>query len=174
MNTTWAEAMTARPVMGTDGLLTIALGEGSDYRVLPKITSFFGIIALFKKLWEQAEMHETLETDDNFEIVASTIKAIYDQTCRSCGLINRLIIYMQKDGEQVRKMRIDHLVGDTPAKLKLLRPKLVDKRQSEDQGRVSDKRQKDDHASTRQQWDDNSWWRSTDWSSSSSSWRWNR
>ena len=50
VNTTWAEAMTARPVMGTDGLLTIALGEGSDYRVLPKITSYFGIIAaLFKR-----------------------------------------------------------------------------------------------------------------------------
>ena len=87
VNTTWAEAMTARPVTGTDGLLTIALGEGDAYRVLPKITGFFGIIsALFKKLCDEAEMHETLEADDNFEIVASTIKAIYDQTCRSCGL----------------------------------------------------------------------------------------
>ena len=55
-------------------------------------------------------MHETLETHDNFEIVASTIKAIYDQTCRSCGLINRLIIYMPQEGKQVRKMRIDHSV----------------------------------------------------------------
>ncbi|CAE7695123.1 unnamed protein product [Symbiodinium sp. KB8] len=174
-NTTWAEAMTARPVTGTDGLLTIASGDGSSYRVLPKITSYFGVIAaLFKKLWDQAEMHETLETDDNFEIVASTIKAIYDQTCRSCGLINRLIIYMQKDGEKVRKMRIDHVFGDTPAKLKLLRPKLVDKRQSEDTGPVSDKKQKEDNAKARQHWDDNSWWRSTDWRSSSSSWRWNR
>ncbi|CAE7555482.1 unnamed protein product, partial [Symbiodinium microadriaticum] len=143
-----AEAMTARPVMGTDGLLTIALGEGDAYRVLLKITGFFGIIsALFKKLWDQAEMHETLETEDNFEIMASTIKAIYDQTCRSCGLINRLIIYMPKDGEQVRKMRIDHRVGDTPAKQKLLRP---DKRQSEDPGPVSEKRQKDEAADSRQ------------------------
>ena len=172
VNTTWAEAMTARPVMGTDGLLTVALGEGDAYRVLPKITGFFGIIsALFKKLWDQAEMHETLETDDNFEIVASTIKAIYDQTCRSCGLINRLMIYMPKDGKQVRKMRIDHRVGDTPAKQKLLRP---DKRRSEDQGPVSEKRQKDETADSRQHWDDNSWWRSADWSSSSSSWRWKR
>ncbi|OLQ14331.1 hypothetical protein AK812_SmicGene1531 [Symbiodinium microadriaticum] len=144
-NTTWAEAMTARPVMGTDGLLTIAIGDGPSYKVLPKITSYFGVLAaLFKKLWDQAEMHETLETDDNFEIVASTVKAIYDQTCRSCGVINRLIIYMQKDGKKVRKMRIDHEVGDTPAKLRLLRPKLVDKRQSEDTGPVSDKRQKED------------------------------
>ena len=89
-NTSWEEAMTARPEMGTDGLLTIAIGHGPTYRLLPKITSFFGIIAgLFKKLWDQPEMHETLETDDNFEIVASTTKAIYDQTCRTCGVNNR-------------------------------------------------------------------------------------
>ncbi|OLP76060.1 hypothetical protein AK812_SmicGene44055 [Symbiodinium microadriaticum] len=168
--TTWAEAMTARPVMGTDGLLTIALGEGANYRVLPKITGFLGIIsALFKRLWDQAEMHDTLETDDNFEIAASTIKAIYDQTCRSCGLINRLIIYMPNDGETVRKLRIDHRVGDTPAKHKLLRP---DKRHSEDHGPVSDKRQKDEAARSRPQWDDRSWWQSSDWTSSSSSWHW--
>ncbi|CAE7270546.1 unnamed protein product [Symbiodinium sp. KB8] len=115
VNTTWAEAMTARPVMGTDGLLTIALGEGPAYRVLPKITGFFGIIsALFHELWDQTEMHETLETDDNFEIVASTIKAIYDQTCRSCGLINRLIIYMPKEGQQVRKCALTIEWGTRP------------------------------------------------------------
>ena len=38
------------------------------------------------------------------------------------------------------KMRIDHEVGDTPAKLRLLRPKFVDKRHTEDTGPVSDKR----------------------------------
>ena len=174
-DTTWAEAMTAGPVMGTDGLLTIAIGEGPSYKVLPKITSYFGVLAaLFKKRWDQAEMHETLETDDNFEIVASTVKAIYDQTCRSCGVINRLIIYMQKDGKKVRKMRIDHEVGDTPAKLRLLRPKPVDKRHSEDTGPVSDKRQKEDKSRSRQTWDDGSWWHSSDWQSSSSSCHWNR
>ena len=174
-DTTWAEAMTARPVTGTDGLLTIAIGEGPSYKVLPKITSYFGVLAaLFKKLWDQAEMHETLETDDNFEIVASTVKAIYDQTCRSCGVINRLIIYMQKDGKKVRKMRIDHEVGDTPAKLRLLRPKPVDKRHSEDTGPVSDKRQKEDKSRSRQTWDDSSWWHASHWQSSSSSWHWTR
>ena len=96
---------------------------------------------MFKRLWDQAEMHATLETDDNFEIVASTIKAIYDQTCRSCGLINRMIMYMPKDGKRVRQLRIDHKARDTPAKQKWLRP---DKRESEEQGPVSDKRQKDD------------------------------
>ena len=84
-------------------------------------------------------MHATLETDDNFEIVVSTIKAIYDQTCRSCGLTNRMIIYMPTDGEKVRKIRIDHKVGDMPAMQKWLRP---DKRQSEDPGPVWDKRQR--------------------------------
>ena len=138
--TNWAEAMMARPVMGTDGTLTIALGEGENYRVLPLLTGFFGAIgSLFKGIWDQPEMQETLETDDNFEIVASTIKAIYDQTCRSCGLINRIIIYMPKDGKAVRKLRIDHKLGDTPAKQKWLRP---DKRQSEEAGPIYDKRQK--------------------------------
>ncbi|OLQ10417.1 hypothetical protein AK812_SmicGene5913 [Symbiodinium microadriaticum] len=144
-NTSWEEAMTARPEMGTDGLLTIAIGHGPTYRLLPKITSFFGVIAgLFRKLWDQPEMHETLETDDNFEIVASTIKAIYDQTCRTCGVNNRLVIYMPKDGKRVRKLRIEHDIGDTPTKQRLLRSKLVDKRHTEDVGPISDKRQKED------------------------------
>ncbi|OLP83235.1 hypothetical protein AK812_SmicGene36019 [Symbiodinium microadriaticum] len=54
-------------------------------------------------------MEDILETDDNFEIVACTFKSIYDQTCRSCGLINRIIIFMpDKNGKVVRKLRIDH------------------------------------------------------------------
>ncbi|CAE7277233.1 unnamed protein product [Symbiodinium microadriaticum] len=152
--TTWAEAMTARPVMGTDGTLTIALGEGENYRV------HMG-----------PEMQETLESDDNFEIVASTITAIYDQPCRSCGLVNRMIIYMPKDGKVVRKIRIDHKLGDTPVKQQWLRP---DKRQSQDPGPVSDKRQKDDESRPSRHWEDRPWWQSSDWeASSSSSWRWN-
>ena len=31
-NTTWADTMTARPIDGPDGLLTIALGHGNEYR----------------------------------------------------------------------------------------------------------------------------------------------
>ena len=175
-NTSWEEAMTARPEMGTDGLLTIAIGNGPTYRLLPKITSFFGIIAgLFKKLWDQPEMHETLETDDNFEIVASTIKAIYDQTCRTCGVNNRLVIYMPKDGQRVRRLRIEHDIGDTPAKQRLLqlRSKLADKRHTEDVGPVSDKRQKEDRSFSQQTWDDSSWWQSSNWRAASSSWSWN-
>ena len=175
-NTSWEEAMTARPEMGTDGLLTIAIGNGPTYRLLPKITSFFGIIAgLFKKLWDQPEMHETLEADDNFEIVASTIKAIYDQTCRTCGVNNRLVIYMPKDGQRVRRLRIEHDIGDTPAKQRLLqlRSKLADKRHTEDVGPVSDKRQKEDRSFSQQTWDDSSWWQSSNWRAASSSWSWN-
>ena len=74
----------------------------------------------------------------------------------------------------MRKMRIDHEVGDTPAKLRLLRPKFVDKRHTEDTGPVSDKRQKDDRSHSQQIWEDGSWWHASDWRSTSSSWRWNR
>ena len=171
-NTSWEEAMTARPEMGTDGLLTIAIGYGPTYKLLPKITTFFGIIAgLFRQLWDQAEMHETLETDANFEIVASTLKAIYDQTCRTCGVSNRLVIYMPKEGKRVRKLRIEHGIGDTPAKQRLLRSQQADKRHTEEVGPVSDKRQKEDRSSSQQTWD-GSWWHSSDWRSASSSWSW--
>ena len=171
-NTSWEEAMTARPEMGTDGLLTIAIGYGPTYKLLPKITTSFGIIAgLFRQLWDQAEMHETLETDANFEIVASTLKAIYDQTCRTCGVSNRLVIYMPKEGKRVRKLRIEHGIGDTPAKQRLLRSQQADKRHTEEVGPVSDKRQKEDRSSSQQTWD-GSWWHSSDWRSASSSWSW--
>ncbi|CAE7675124.1 unnamed protein product [Symbiodinium sp. KB8] len=163
---TWVHALATILVINEK-----ASAAGSKEKNAVLLTGFFGIIgSLFQRLWDQAEMRATLETDDNFEIVASTIKTIYDQTCRSCGLINRMIFYMPKDGKKVGKLRIDHKAGDTPAKQKWLRP---DKRQSEDPGPVSDKRQKDDATRSRCQWDDRPWWQSSDWASSlSSSWRW--
>ena len=116
--------------------LTIALGRRLC-SPLPKITASFDIVsALFKKLWDQTEMHETLETDDNFEIVASTIKAISIKHAGRAGLsIGSSSACRKTESKSVR--RIDHRVGDTPAKLKLLR---LDKPQSEDQSPVSDKR----------------------------------
>ena len=163
--TTWAEAMTARPVMGTDGFLTIALGEGDKYHVLPLLTGFFGIIGGIRQrcrpLWRQTTISRSWH---------QPVKPSTTRPADHAGLINRMIIDMPKDGKRVRQLRIDHKVGDTPAKQKWLRP---DKRQSEEQGPVSDKRQKDDATRSRRQWDDRPWWQSSDWaSSSSSSWRW--
>ena len=124
MGTAWANTMTARPIVGSDGLLTIALGHGDSYRELPLITGFFGLLgSLCLRLWDQEETAEVLETDDNFEIVASTINSIYDQTCRSCGLSNRIIIFQpDENGKIFRKLRIDHKLGDTTAKMQYLRP----------------------------------------------------
>ena len=48
-------------------------------------------------------MDDILETDENFEIVASTLKCIYDQTCRKCGCLNRVIFYQLKEGRDGRK-----------------------------------------------------------------------
>ena len=60
------------------------------------------------------------------------MKSIYDQTCRSCGLVNSMIIYMpNRDGTQVHKLRIDHRIGDTQAKLQYLRSTRRDKKQSD-------------------------------------------
>ena len=62
-------------------------------------------------------MPSLLGTDDNFEIPASTIKPIYDQTCRTCGVTNRMIIFMpNKDDTRVRKLKFDHKLGDTLAR----------------------------------------------------------
>ena len=106
---------------------TLGPGTQADvntHRELPLSTGFFGLIgSLFRGVWDQQDMEGILETDDNFEIVASTIKSIYDQTCRSCGLINRMIIFRPgKDGKVVRKLRTDHRLGDTKAKQRYLRP----------------------------------------------------
>ncbi|CAE7321728.1 unnamed protein product [Symbiodinium sp. CCMP2592] len=59
-------------------------------------------------------MASLLEPDDSFEIVASTVKCIYDQACRKCGGFRRMIIFMPKNGQVVRKVRIEHSQGDTP------------------------------------------------------------
>ena len=77
---------------------------------------YYGIInSLFLHMWDLEEMASLLETDDNFEIVASTVKCIYDQTCRKCGGLSRMIIFMPKDGQVVRKVQIEHSKGDTPS-----------------------------------------------------------
>ena len=49
--------------------------------------------------------------------MASTLKCIYDQTCRKCGSDNRVIFYQHKEGRTQRKLRIEHGKGDTPAYL---------------------------------------------------------
>ena len=95
------------------------------------------------------------------------MKSIYDQTCRSCGLVNSMIIYMpNRDGTQVHKLRIDHRIGDTQAKLQYLRPTRRDKKQS-------------DTAATswrRRSWSGPNWWETSgDYgASSSSSWNWKK
>ena len=81
------------------------------------------------------------------------------------------LAYMPKEGKRVRKLRIEHAIGDTPAKQRLLRSQQADKRHTEEVGPVSDKRQKEDRSSSQQSWD-GSWWHSSDWRSASSSWSW--
>ena len=68
------------------GQFTLSIGEGSRYVELKALTSFFGIIhSLFQHMWDRPEMSGILESDETFEIVASSIKCIYDQTCRRKG-----------------------------------------------------------------------------------------
>ncbi|CAE7903386.1 hypothetical protein AK812_SmicGene19292 [Symbiodinium microadriaticum] len=98
------------------------------------------------------------------------MKSIYDQSRRSCGLINRISIFQpDKNGNVVRKLSIDHKLGDTKAKMRYLR-----RDKSEATEPVSDKRQKDDSSWSRRQWSSQNWWdQDESWgTASSSSWNW--
>eukprot|EP00439_Symbiodinium_sp_Y106_P016698 s5622_g2.t1 len=113
---TWADVTAAKLVVGAAGQLTLLIGEGDRYVELKTPTVFYGIIhSLFSRMWDRREMNDILETDENFEIVASTMKCIYGQTCRKCGSDNRVIFYQPKAGRTQRKLRIEHGKGDTQA-----------------------------------------------------------
>ena len=96
-------------------------------------------------------MDDILETDENFEIVASTFKCIYDQTCRKCGCLNRVIFYQLKDGRVQHKLRIEHGKGDTATYL--WNRQKEQKRQGDAQSSQTDKRFRDgDSGSDPQCW----------------------
>ena len=60
-------------MVGATGQLTLSIGEGDRYVELKTSTVFYGIIhSLFSRMWDRSEMSEIPETDENFEIVAST------------------------------------------------------------------------------------------------------
>eukprot|EP00439_Symbiodinium_sp_Y106_P005869 s1779_g1.t1 len=124
-------------------------------------------------------MSGILETDENFEIVASTIKCIYDQTCRKCAGLNRTITYQPKDGRIQRKIRIEHNKGDTPAYLWNRQKERDqqhgrDKRQVEAPSTRSDKRPHDGDPWPDQQWTGGNWWQHGSGSGSSSRWNWRK
>ena len=102
-------------------------------------------------------MDDILETDENFEIVASTLKCIYDQTCRRCGSLNRVIFYQLKDDRVQRKLRIEHSKGDTAAYL--WNRQKEQKRQGDAQPSQIDQRFRDGDSGSDTQWSDSQWWR---------------
>ena len=130
-------------------------------------------------MWDRPEMSGIPETDENFEIVASTIKCIYDQTCRKCAGLNRTITYQPKDGRIQRKIRIEHNKGDTPAYLWNRQKERDqqhgrDKRQVEAPSTRSDKRPHDGDPWPDQQWTGGNWWQHGSGSGSSSRWNWRK
>ena len=68
-------------------------------------------------MWDQDEMHDILETDENFEIVASTIQCISTKLAVNVQRSNHMITYQPKDGRIQRKIRIENNKGDTAAHL---------------------------------------------------------
>jgi len=154
--TSWMEAMSARLVDDDKGRITISLATPGGAQSLATITTYFGILGgLFRNMWDRDEMAALLESDDNFEIVASTAKSIYDRTCRSCDLENRLIILQHKDGKVQWAMRIDHRAGDTDAKKNYLNQQ---KRLAEKSAAPADKRHRDGQEWREPQWQQSGWW----------------
>ncbi|CAE7399928.1 unnamed protein product [Symbiodinium necroappetens] len=103
--------------------------QGESYGEPDFITNYYGLLhSLCVHLWDHEDMGGLIETDDNFEIIASTLKSIYDQTCRSCGLINRMIIYMPREGNVLTSPTAPYCVplGGGPLNFSCARPSLVD------------------------------------------------
>ena len=135
------------------------------------------IHSLFSRMWERREMHDILETDENFEIVASTMKCIYDQTCRKCGSDNRVIFYQLKEGRTQRKLRIEHGKGDTQGYL--WHRQKEQKRMGDAPSSRTDKRPREGGSGSGygdSQWSERGWWnrdyQGDSGSQSSSSWQW--
>ncbi|CAE7252291.1 unnamed protein product [Symbiodinium sp. CCMP2456] len=160
--TSWMEAMSARLVDDDRGRLTVSLAMPEGTQSLATITVYFGVLGgLFRNMWDRDEMAALLESDDNFEIVASTAKSIYD-------------------GKVQRGMRIDHRAGDTEAKKNYLNQQ---KRLAEKSAAPADKRHRDGQEWREPRWQQSGWWhnyRNQGSSSedrqdqSSSSWQWKK
>ena len=154
--TSWMEAMSARLADNDHGRLTVALAAPDGSQSHATITAYFGILGgLFRSMWDRTEMSALLETDDNFEIVASTAKSIYDRTCRACDLDNRLIFLQHIGGRVQRGMRIDHRAGDTDAKKNYLNQQ---KRLAERSAAPADKRHREGQDWWEPRWQQSGWW----------------
>ena len=73
-----------------------------------------------------------------------------------------MLIYMpESDGKKkkVRKVRIDHRLGDTQAKTRYVRP---DKRQSDVAESLTEKRQKGGSSWSRRSWSGQTWWETSE------------
>eukprot|EP00439_Symbiodinium_sp_Y106_P043494 s1357_g5.t1 len=180
---TWADVTAAKLVVGATGQFTLSIKEGDRYVELKASTVFYGIIhSLFQRMWDREKMN-ILETDENFEIVASTLKCIYDQTCRKCGGMNRVIFYyfyQPRDGRVMRKLRIEHNKGETDAYLwnRQKEHRKEQKRQGDTPLSQTDKRFRDGESGyDDSQWSESSWWHRDKYddsgskSSGSSHWR---
>ena len=176
---TWADVTAAKLVVGATGQLTLSIGEGDRYVELKAPTNFNGIIhSLFSRMWDRREMHDILETDENFEIVASTMKCIYDQTCRKCVSDNRVIFYQLKEGRTQRKLRIEHGKGDTQGYL--WHRHKEQNRMGDAQSSQTDKRPREGGSGSGygdSQWSERGWWNrdyqgDDSGSHSSGSWQW--
>ncbi|CAE6971171.1 DBP2 [Symbiodinium sp. CCMP2592] len=112
---TWETAVSARRVLTQDGRVTIAMGIGSSYTELATPTKAHDLVAaLFNKMWEEPSLARLFPTHAHFDLVATTIRIIYNYASESAGLSSRMIkLVPENPGEEApKRMRIVHELAD--------------------------------------------------------------
>ena len=81
---TWDVAMSVRRVLTKEGRVTTATGTGDTYRELETPTKVHGLVgAVFNKMWEEESLSRHFPTYQEFDLVATTIRTVYNETARS-------------------------------------------------------------------------------------------
>ena len=83
---TWDAIATARRTMSAEGKAVVATGHGASYKELDRATQVHGLIgSLFCKMWDHPDLARHLQTYEDFDLVASTILTIYNETAKASG-----------------------------------------------------------------------------------------
>ena len=105
----WQTAMCAKLVVGTNGLVAVAIKKNEAYETFENGTALQGALAsLFRNMWESPPLCDLIKNKATFNLIATSVKAVYDHTAKQAGLLARLVISHDKLHVDVK-----HAVGDS-------------------------------------------------------------
>ena len=88
-------------------------------------TKMHGLVeVLFNKMWEEESLSRHFPTYKEFDLVATTIRTVYNETAKAAGLTTRMVKFIpQRPGvEPPKRMRIDHDMGGKTSPQPLPKP----------------------------------------------------